>query len=195
ALLRGATYLHGHYELSPMLSIIGGMLISGVVLLLYITLIYERLTDRLGGVRAFKNRSFFVLIILLGFCAHGLFFISSANLKDPSLSQEIRDMHPILRLSISTIILLDKDLIVTDASRVAHDYKQMNLPTPKSSLHYKQKDGYAYAVDLRTTGRSELRNILLRGYFRIIGLRTIRHVGTADHLHVSLLLPERPYAK
>ena len=30
------------------------------------------------------------------------------------------------------------------------------------------------------------RNLLLRGYFATMGFPTLRHVGTGDHLHVSL---------
>jgi hypothetical protein len=43
-----------------------------------------------------------------------------------------------------------------------------------------------HAVDLRTIGRAEWKNVLLNWYFRSMGFRTLRHVGTADHLHVSL---------
>jgi hypothetical protein len=34
-----------------------------------------------------------------------------------------------------------------------------------------------------------LRNGLVRLYFEALGFRTLRHVGTADHLHVALPLP------
>jgi hypothetical protein len=65
----------------------------------------------------------------------------------------------------------------------------MGLPPYERSLHLRQDDGYAHAVDLRTAGRSEWRNFLMRSYYRLMGFRTLRHVGTADHLHVSLPLP------
>jgi hypothetical protein len=45
-------------------------------------------------------------------------------------------------------------------------------------------------MDLRTKGRSQARNALTVAYFRIMGFRSLRHVGTADHLHVSLPVPE-----
>jgi hypothetical protein len=82
--------------------------------------------------------------------------------------------------------LIDENLVITDASRVPEDYKKMGLPTNKSSLHYKQKDGYAYALDLRTNGRYEIRNFLIKSYFYFMGFNTLRHVGTDDHLHISL---------
>jgi hypothetical protein len=43
-------------------------------------------------------------------------------------------------------------------------------------------------VDIHTAGRGLLVNLLVEGYFRIMGFRTLRHVGTADHLHVELPL-------
>ncbi len=62
----------------------------------------------------------------------------------------------------------------------------MGLPLYEGTLHFKQADGYAHAVDLRTLGHSAVRNFLMRGYCGVMGFRTLRHVGTADHLHVSL---------
>jgi hypothetical protein len=52
-----------------------------------------------------------------------------------------------------------------------------------------QEDGYVHAMDLRTEGRTELRNRGIQLGFWLLGFSTLRHVGTADHLHVSLRLP------
>ena len=186
ALLRGATFLHGRYDLGPWISILGGVLVAGLVLTLYMTFVYEKFANSIGGIRALKTRGLFAVMVLGGFCIQGIFFVSSSNLKYPGLAKEMRQLHPILRLSLATIVLLDKQLIVTDASRLPEDYKKMGLPSKKASLHYRQKDGYAYAVDLRTKYRSGIRNSLIQNYFRIMGFRTLRHGGTADHLHISL---------
>jgi len=53
-------------------------------------------------------------------------------------------------------------------------------------LHYPQPDGYVHAIDLRTAGRGFVRNRLVQAYFWSMGFVTLRHVGTADHLHVEL---------
>ncbi len=67
------------------------------------------------------------------------------------------------------------------------DYRLMGLPTKERSLHYVQSTtGYIHALDLRTHGRSKLRNALLKGYFAFLGFGTLRHTGTADHLHISI---------
>ncbi|MFT5619362.1 MAG: hypothetical protein ACI85I_002605 [Arenicella sp.] len=74
------------------------------------------------------------------------------------------------------------------------DYKSMGLKTLKNSLHYPQKDGYVHAIDLHTNNRSEFRNRLLKYYFMLMGFHTLRYVGTADHLHISLPIEENPNA-
>ena len=55
-------------------------------------------------------------------------------------------------------------------------------------LHFRQRDGWVHALDMRTIGHGTVRNWLTAAYFRLLGFRTLRHVGTADHLHVSLPL-------
>jgi hypothetical protein len=98
----------------------------------------------------------------------------------------------VLRLGIGTLVWLDRELLLTDADRLPEDYRRMGLPEKSASLHYRQSSGYTHAVDIRTAGRGELRNRLVESYFRLMGFRTLRHVGTADHLHVSLVSHDRP---
>ena len=105
------------------------------------------------------------------------------------------EVHPIIRLATSSLVYLDKDIIVTDAKRSPEDYRRMGLQAKKHSLHYKQQDGYSYALDLRTKGRSEFSNTLTSAYFRAMGFNVLRHGGTADHLHISLFNPDKPYSK
>ena len=62
----------------------------------------------------------------------------------------------------------------------------MGLNTNSRSLHYIQSDGFVHAIDIRTAGRSELRNQLTLWVFRSFGFNTLRHGGTADHLHISI---------
>ena len=195
ALIRGAVYIHMQYDPGPYLSLGGGVLISFVVLMIYITFIYNFFTSKVGGLSAFKWRAFFTMFIIIGYCSYCLFYISDRNLKHQSLSSELRSVHPIIRVAISTWSFVDRDLIITDAKRQPEDYRKMGLPTNSRSLHYRQDDGYAYALDLRTRNHSEFRNSVLRNYCRFMGLRTLRHTGTADHLHISIFCHELPGAK
>ncbi len=120
------------------------------------------------------------------YCVYSLVFISGANVKSDAVAETYRSLHPLLRLSVSTLVVADGELVVTDAARSSEDYAAMGLPVNEGSLHFIQRTGYVHAVDLRTIGRSPARNSLVAVYFRLMGFRILRHVGTADHLHVSL---------
>jgi hypothetical protein len=133
------------------------------------------------------------LILVLTYCFPALLFLSNTNSKHTEVQKEFTSLHPILRLGISTVVQLDKGLIVTDSNRIPEDYRKMGLPTKSHSLHFKQSDGFSHAIDIRVKGRSEVRNWLLERYFRMMGFNTLRHFGTADHLHVSLLSHDRPH--
>ena len=185
-LIRGSAFIHNRYDFGAWLSLSGGAVITAFLLFIYMTFIYRRFTKKFGDSDNLKRRSLFALALVGLYCGYGLFFISTDNFKNPALKSEIHDLHPILRLGVSTFILMDKDMIITDASRVPEDYRKMGLKTANNSLHYKQKDGYAYAIDLRTNNRNEARNKAMAIYFNLLGFNTLRHVGTDDHLHVSL---------
>jgi hypothetical protein len=194
-LIRGSAFIHNRHDLGPWISLGGGAVITAFLLFIYMTFIYRRFTKKFGDSDNLKRRSLFALALVFLYCGYGLFFISSDNFKNPALKSEITDLHPILRMGVSTFILMDSDMIITDASRVPEDYRKMGLKTAKNSLHYKQKDGYAYALDLRTNNRHETRNKIMRWYFKLLGFRTLRHAGTDDHLHVSLVCHYRRGAR
>ena len=100
-------------------------------------------------------------------------------------------VHPLIRVAASTIILVDDEVMITGLGRTPDDYANMGLPQRENSLHYEQADGFVHAMDLRTVGRSDIRNDLTEFYFKAMGFSTLRHVGTADHLHVSLPIRNR----
>lgn len=185
-LVRGSIYFHGDMGYGPWLSMAAGVLITVLLLVIYMTVVHGMFSSTLGGIKAFKTRGYVAGFVLVGFVVQGLFFISSNNLKSESLSKELRSLHPIVRIAVSIVTIIDKDLIVTDATRQSGDYERMGLSVNERSLHYPQKDGYAYAVDMRTKHRSSLRNFLLQNYFRLMGFKTLQHSGTAPHLHISL---------
>ena len=172
----------------------GGVGFSAVLLFIYFTFFYGKLTGGIGGFDALRRRMTIAILLMVLYSLQGILFLSSNNLKTSALKKEIREVHPILRLSVSTLAFLDNDLIITDAQRVPEDYRKMGLKQKSHSLHYKQEDGYAYALDLRTNNRSEIRNVLMKGYFKMMGMNTLRHTGTADHLHISLQSHGRPAA-
>jgi len=193
-LIRGAVFLHESYTISPWMSIMGRVGFSAVLLFIYFSFFYGRITGTLGGFGALRRRLTIAVLLMLLYSLQGILFLSPSNLKSTALEKEISEVHPILRLSVSTLAFLDSDLIITDAQRVPEDYRKMGLRQKSHSLHYKQKDGYTHALDLRTNNRSEVRNTLMKWYFKLMGMNTLRHVGTADHLHISLSSHDRPGA-
>lgn len=192
-LIRTAVYLHVHEKLIPWACIGGGVIFTSILIFLYLTILYGNFNKK--NRPSFKTKFLVAFAIVIVYSAHGLFYMSGDNFKSSELRSEIRKVHPILRLSVSTIAHLDKKLIITDGDRQPEDYAKMGLPSKKHSLHYKQSNGYAHAIDLRTNGRNEIRNFFVRSYFRLMGFQTLRHIGTADHLHISLKSHDRPYSK
>ena len=121
---------------------------------------------------------------------YALLYVAGANVKSPEVRAEYRGLHPVLRVAASTVILADAGAVITDAGRTEEDYWLMGLPRREASLHFEQETGFVHALDLRTNGRSELRNRAVELGFWALGFHSLRHVGTADHLHLSLRLPE-----
>ncbi len=185
-LVRGSMLVMEEKGLSAYPALVVGAGMTALVLFVYFSFFYGRMAGRFGSFDTVKRRAWMAFLIVGIYLFHGIFFFSAENAKTTRVSQEFKELHPILRLGISTLVHFDKKLIVTDAERKSADYASMGLSENKNSKHYKQKDGYVHAVDLRTLNRSELRNQFLNFYFKTMGFKTLRHGGTADHLHVSL---------
>lgn len=126
----------------------------------------------------------------VAFVAYSLAFLGAGRAAAPEVRSEYTELHPVLRLAASTVFLFDPGRVMTDASRTREDYWLMGLPVQEASLHYVQEEsGYVHAIDLRTRDRAEWSNTLTEMAFWAMGFHSLRHVGTADHLHVSLRLP------
>ncbi len=191
-LIRGSVYLHEKFSLYSWISLLGGMILAAAVIFIYVTLFRGKLSGRLGRQEDLSSSWIFSGLIVFGYCMYGLIFLSGTNAKTESVRQEYHRLHPILRMAISTLVFLDEDLIITDASRKPEDYRKMGLKTKSRSLHYVQSSGYAHAIDIRTNNRNFIRNFFTKLYFRLMGFNTLRHYGTADHLHVSLSSKDIP---
>lgn len=190
-LIRVAVYLLEVHGWLPWPSILGGIFCSALFIFVYLVYVQAWLRGALGDLRSMRRTYWVALVLVVVYCLPALFYLSASNAKRPEVAEEFTSLHPILRLGISTLTFLDKHLILTDASRLPEDYHKMGLPTKSHSLHYTQSTGYAHAVDIRTKGHSELRNGMIKLYFNLMGFNTLRHVGTDDHLHVSISSPDR----
>lgn len=186
-LVRTSVYAYHTYQLNGWLALSVGILATILLLMGYATFLAYRSGK---GIRMHKYLVRGIIGLVIAYTLYGVFYYSSMNTKTDEIGSYYRSLHPIMRVALTTITLADSDLLVTDIRREAEDYARMGLPEYQESLHYLQSDGYVHAVDLRTIGRSEWKNWLTRTAFILVGLQTIRHLGTADHLHVYLPLNE-----
>lgn len=122
----------------------------------------------------------------LAFVLYGLVWVGASNAPDPEVRAEYRTLHPVLRVATGLVFVADPGRVLTDAARTPEDYRLMGLSVAESSLHYVQGDGFVHAADFRTRGRPEWGNRAVEMGFWLLGFHTLRHRGTADHLHVSL---------
>ena len=189
--LKSAVWLHEHYSLPTIIIVLISMFILVITLFFYLSIGYSFLFKRLGTAESLRQRFVFLSILVLVASVHVLFFISDSQIKSKDLKKEYMGLHPILRLATGMVGKIDKSLVITDISRAESDYTKMGLSINENSLHYPQKDGYSYAVDLRTRGKPEWLITSLRFYYWSVGFKTLRHTGTADHLHISISCPKR----
>ena len=183
ALIRGSMYAYQSMGWGTWSSIGLGMFGTIVVFSAYLAWLWRRITGE-SRVRQFLPRA--LIAVVAGYSMYGLFYLSAGNSRNPELRDYYTSLHPLMRLGASTYFLFDRNGVVTDLERTAEDYLGMGLPMNETSLHFKLGDRYVHAMDLRTTGRSAMRNRLTATYFRFMGFRSLHHVSAADHLHVSL---------
>lgn len=180
-LIRGAVWLHQDHGAPTWLALLASSVATLVLLTLYGMVVSRRLT---GRARLGQIAKWVAAPLVVGYCGYALLHLSRVNAKDDAVRSVYTATHPLLRVALTTLILVDRDAVITDLARTPGDYGRMGLPINQNSLHYRQPDGWVHAVDLRTRG--PLRSLLVEWYFRAMGFATLRHVGTADHLHVSL---------
>lgn len=194
ALVRGSVFLYHDQEWFTYPALFGGIGLAVLVVSIYLWALKRMLGFKKSKV-SLKTFTGFAFILVILYTLFTTFLTWPENAKNAEVRSEFYDLHPLLRLGTGTLIFIDKDLLVTDLSRKPSDYKRMGLPHKGFSLHFiQEEDGYAHALDLRTKGRSETANFLIETYFNLMGFRTLRHVGTADHLHVSLAPHSKPNA-
>ncbi|MEL6194190.1 MAG: hypothetical protein AAFR66_19170 [Bacteroidota bacterium] len=194
-LIRGAIFLYEKYDWWYGFGIMATMAVVGFLLLIYVAMIWDAIfgPNKMSR-KSIKGKMMFVLLLVVLYTGYTLFYLSGENTKSETVKKEYVSLHPFMRMAVGTFVFLDKDMLITDLSRAPEDYRKMGLPSKSKSLHYEQSSGYVHAMDLRTKGRTELRNQLIEYYFKILGFNTLRHTGTADHLHVSLSIKENPNA-
>jgi len=187
-LVRSSVFLYTRRGAPTWLALLGGAALTLLVVTVYAAWLSHRLS---GRARVGAMAKWVAGPLVISYCAYALLYLSALHAKSPVVQAEYRAVHPLLRIAVATLTLADRGLVITDLERVPADYPAMGLPVYDGSLHYVQADGWAHAMDLRTSGRGMIANALRQLYFAAMGFGTLRHVGTADHLHVELSLPRR----
>lgn len=185
-LVRSSVFLYARRDAPTWLALAGGAALSLLVVTVYAAWLSHRLS---GRARVGTMAKWVAGPLVVAYCGYALLYLSALHAKSPGVQAEYRAVHPLLRIAVATLTLADRGLVITDLERVPADYPAMGLPVYDGSLHYVQADGWAHAMDLRTSGRGMISNALRQLYFAAMGFGTLRHVGTADHLHVELALP------
>jgi hypothetical protein len=186
-MLRGSISLYYSHGFNVWITLAILSFVALILLLIYMLVAFRKIWGHWPMSFALvKGKTIFALFILIGCYAYVWAQFSDGQAKSQSVYGEASKLHPFLTLAVSTILIVDRGLVVTDIARVPDDYEAMGLQTNRRSLHFAQADGYVYAVDIRTNGRSGIRNTLVKGFFYAMGFNTIRHTGNADHLHISL---------
>lgn len=188
-LVRGSVFIYQHGQTSVWLSLVTAAFLSAAVVTMYAVWLARRFTTRGGrGGRelVLPIAKWVALPLVVFYCGYSLLYVASVHAKTEPVRAYYTSLHPLLRLALSTIILVDRDMLITDSGRRPEDYARMGLPANTRTRHYKQADGWIHAVDLRTTHRGAIKNRGVQLYFWLMGFDTRRHVGTADHLHVEL---------
>ena len=186
-LIRGGVFAYQQWGLGPWPALAVSAGSTALLLVLYAWALGRRLGAG-KGLKWLMTRGAAALAV--AYVAYSVVYVGSANVKSEEVRAEYAALHPLLRLAASAVILADAGAVITDASRTPDFYRRMGLSPNESSLHFRQDDGLVHALDLRTVGRPEWRNRAVELTFRALGFNTLRHVGTADHLHVSVRSPE-----
>ncbi|MYG81858.1 MAG: hypothetical protein F4187_08910 [Gemmatimonadetes bacterium] len=185
-LIRGGVFAYHQWGLGAWPSLTVSAAATALLLVLYAWAMGRRL--RAGrGLKWLLTRG--AAAIGIAYVAYSLLYVGGANVKSEEVRAEYAALHPLLRVAASTLILADPESVITDAGRTPDFYRRMGLSPNESSLHFEQDDGFVHALDLRTIGRPEWRNRAVELAFWALGFHSLRHKGTADHLHVSLRLP------
>ncbi len=185
-LVRGGVFAYQQWGLGAWSSLAVSAAATALLLAFYAWAVSRRLG---AGKRLRKFMTRVAALAAAAFVLYSLVVIAGGNVKSEEVRAEYSRLHPLLRMAVSVFVLADADAVITDAARTPEFYARAGLPANESSLHFRQDDGFVHALDLRTIARPEWRNLAAELAFRSMGFHTLRHVGTADHLHVSLRSP------
>jgi len=90
-------------------------------------------TEAAHRFRTLRTKALLVLVVLGVFQGYVLLALDPARLGPDDGQAEYAELHPILRMSVATVLLVDDNLLITDLSRHPRDYEAMGLPVNPQS--------------------------------------------------------------
>ncbi|KXX71390.1 hypothetical protein [Flammeovirga sp. SJP92] len=191
-MIRSGIYMYHEYAMSVWFGLSAGVVVMTMILLFYLLvgylLFFRKYKVSFTGI---KRIVLTIFLFVITYTIFALFSFTGKNAKTDQIKQEYTQLHPFLKISLRTLLLFDKDVLITSLSREPEDYQKMGLASKSQSLHFVQNTGYVHAMDLRTNGRPIWMIWFSQIYFNTLGFNIVRHNGTGDHLHVSLSTYER----
>lgn len=185
-LVRGSVFFYREWALGMSLSLACAVILT-VLLFLVGTWIIRRGHEDGPEIRRMLIRG--TIAIACTYAGYAAFYVASANAVPDEIREEYQTIHPLLRLAASPVIFFDPSAVTSNEGRIVEDYRLMGLSVNEANLHFVQTDGLIHSLDLGTDARVEWRNRGIELGFWALGFHSLRHLGVADHLHVSLRFP------
>ena len=132
-LIGGAVWLYRVQAIPTWLALAASGILAAGLLTAYAAWIYQRLTGE-ARLRFIFTR--FALPLIVFYCGYTLLYLSGVNAKTEDVRRYYPTVHPLLRVALSTAVLFDRDIVVTDTRRESSDYSRMGLPPSDNSLHW-----------------------------------------------------------
>ena len=101
--------------------------------------------------------------VVFTWCVYAAFYLSRVNVKSDDVRAYYSAVNPILRVALSTIVLVEPDLVVTDMGRVPASYRRMGLPVNHRTMHYRQPDGSTPPLTINNDGNTYAGLTLVKG--------------------------------
>src|SRR2546430_1306453 len=141
-LVRGWVFLYLHSGYGRWLALAGGAGCTLLVVTAYAAWVSHRLTGRVNVLVLVRRVA---LPLVLAYCGYALIYLSSGNAKSDQVRAYYGSLHPLLRVVLSTWILVDKDILITDLARRRTDDAALGIGPNGRALHYVQGDRYVQA--------------------------------------------------
>jgi len=115
-------YVHDGYAVWPALA--AGVACMVGLVTAYAAWAWRRLTGQLR-LRVIARR--LALPQVLAYCGYALLYLSSAHAKSERVGAYYSALHPLLRVALSTLVLADRDIVITDLARRPEDLSLIHI--------------------------------------------------------------------